>query len=212
VEWLKYEFLDQQENSATIALLWENLMIPFRAETDYIADQLETFRRELRTERGFHWLAWDQAAQWCLQRNVNLEQALQWADSASAPTFGGNRNFQPQATRAQILSRLGRQAEADAVMKAALPLAGMQELHQYARSLLSQKKAKEALEVFQMNYQKNGKQFTTLVGLARGYSAAGDYKNALKNVELALPLAPNEVNRTFLTAAMDKLKKGQDIN
>ncbi|HEU4634380.1 MAG TPA: DUF2911 domain-containing protein, partial [Flavisolibacter sp.] len=212
VEWLRYEFLDQTENAATIALEWEKLRIPFRVETNYIEDQLASFRDELRTERGFFWLAWDQAAQWCLQRNVNLEQALQWADSASGPSFGGAMLFGPKLTKAQILNKLGRAAEAEALMKEALPLANMQEVHQYARTLLAQKKTKEALEVFQMNYKKNPAQFTTLMGLTRGYSATGDYKNALKYAEMARPLAPNDANKKFVSEAIDKLKKGKDIN
>ena len=97
-------------------------------------------------------------------------------------------------------------------MKEALPLATMQELHGYARSLLAQKKTKEALEAFQMNYKKNPSQFTTLVGLTRGYSANGDYKNALKYAEQALPLAPDSNNKNSLTAMIEKLKKGQDVN
>jgi tetratricopeptide (TPR) repeat protein len=212
VEWLKYEFLNQTENAATIALEWENLMIPFKVETNYIQDQLASFRNELRTERGFFWLAWDQAAQWCLQHNVNLEQALQWADSASGPSFGGAMLFQPQATKAQILEKLGKTAEASALMKEALPLASMQEIHQYGRSLIAQKKAKEAMEVFEMNFKKNPNQFTTLVGLTRAYSANADYKNALKYANMALPLAPNDANKKFLSDAIEKLKKGQDIN
>jgi len=91
-------------------------------------------------------------------------------------------------------------------------LANVQEVHQYGRSLLAQKKAKEALEVFQMNYKKNPNQFTTIMGLTRGYSANGDYKNALKFASMALPLAPNEPNKKFVSDAIDKLKKGQDIN
>lgn len=212
VEWLKYEFLDQTENGATIGLEWENLMIPFKVETNYVEDQLASFRNELRSERGFFWLAWDEAAQWCLQHKVNLEQALQWADSASGSIFGGDRVFQPQATKAEILNRLGRTVEADALMKQALPLASMQELHQYGRSLITQKKTKDALEIFQMNFKKNPNQFTTVMGLTRGYSANGDYKNALKYATMALPLAPNEPNKKFVSDAIEKLKKGQDIN
>jgi tetratricopeptide (TPR) repeat protein len=212
VEWLRYEFIDQSENSATVALEWENLRIPFKVETNYVANQLESFRKELRTERGFYWLAWNQAAQWCLQRNTNLEQALEWADSAAGPSFGGANQFTAQATKAQVLYKLGRQAEGDAIMKTALPLASMVELHQYGRSLLTQKKPKEAMEVFQMNYKKNPAEFTTMVGMARGYSANADYKNALKFASQALPLAPNEMNKKFLTDAVEKLKKGQDIN
>jgi tetratricopeptide (TPR) repeat protein len=212
VEWLKYEFFDQSENAATIALEWEKLMIPFKVETNYNSDQLESFRNELRTERGFYWVAWDQAAQWCLQHNVNMEQALQWADSASGPTFGGQMIFQPHATKAQILAKLGRTDEADAIMKQSLPLANMQELHLYGRQLITQKKPKEALDIFKMNYSKNPNQFTTLMGLTRGYAANADYKNALKYANMALPMAPNDLNKKFVVDAIDKLKKGQDIN
>ena len=212
VERLKYEFMDQTENAATVALQWEKLMVPFRVETDYVRDQIASFQNELRTERGFYYLAWQQAAQWSLEHNVNLEQALQWADSASGPYFGGNAVFQTKATKAQILEKLGRTDEAVAIMKAALPLATMQELHGYARSLLAQKKVKEAVDVFQLNYKKNPAQFTTLVGLTRGYSANADYKNALKYAEQALPLAPDAPNKNAVAGMIEKLKKGQDVN
>lgn len=212
VEWLKYEFTNQTENAATVALEWERLTLPFKIETNYVQDQIASFRDELRTNRGFFWLAWDQAAQWCLQHNTNLEQALQWSDSAAGPLFGGVNVFQPKSTKAQLLQKLGRNEEAAALMKGALPLASMLEVHVYGRSLLAQKKAKEALEVFQLNYGKNPNQFTTLVGLTRGYSANGDYKNALKYAEQALPLAPDAQNKNSVATMVDKLKKGQDVN
>ena len=212
VEWLRYEFLNQTENTATIALEWEKLRIPFRVETNYIEDQLASFRNDLRTQRGFFWLPWNQAAQWCLQRNVNLDQALQWADSASGPSFGGSNLFTPKATKAQILTRLGRTDEADALMKQALPLASMMEIHQYGRSLLAQKKPKEALEVFQMNLKKNPNQFTTLFGMTRAYAANADYKNAIKYASLALTVSPDDQSKKFISDAIEKLKKGEDIN
>jgi hypothetical protein len=52
-ERLKFEFSDQKENSAVISLLWENLKIPFTVSVDYIKTQLESFRRELRSNKGF---------------------------------------------------------------------------------------------------------------------------------------------------------------
>lgn len=212
VEWLKYEFTDQAPSSATINLQWEKLSIPFKVEVDPIKTQLASFRNELRTDKGFTWQTWDQAAQWCLQNGVNLEQALLWADSASGTSFGGNTNFQPIATKAGILAKLGRTAEADALMKTAMPLGNMNQLHQYGRQLLSQKKSKEALEVFKMNAAKNPNQFTTLMGLARGYSANADYKSALKYAQQALPLAPNAVNKTNVEAMIKKLQEGKDVN
>jgi tetratricopeptide (TPR) repeat protein len=97
-------------------------------------------------------------------------------------------------------------------MKKAMPFATMNDIHGYGRSLLQQKKNKEALEIFKMNYEKNPNQFTTLVGLTRGYSANGDYKTALKYANEALPLAPNEQNKNNVLTMIDKLKNGKDVN
>ena len=80
-------------------------------------------------------------------------------------------------------------------MKEALPLGSMQELHQYGRQLIAAKNPKEALEVFKLNAQKNPGQFTTDMGLVRGYSANGDYKNALKYAKPAQRLASNKPNK-----------------
>jgi len=212
IEWLKYEFSNEKENSATIALQWEKLMIPFKVEVDYIKTQLESFRKELQTDKGFIWQSWNQAAQWCLQHNTNLEEALKWSDSAINDAFVGEKNFRSLSTKAQLLDKLGRTAEADAVMKEAMPFANMQQLHQYGRQLLQQKKNKEALDIFKMNAMKNPNQFTTLMGLTRGYSANGDYKNALKTAKQALLLAPNDQNKTFVEGAIKKLEEGKDIN
>jgi tetratricopeptide (TPR) repeat protein len=212
VEWLKYEFMNQTDNKATVALQWEKLMIPFTIEVDYLKDQLESFRRELRSDKGFTWQGWDQAAQWCVQQNVNLEQALLWSDSATGNSFGGDRSFTAWSTKAQVLNKLGRTAEADGVMKKTLPLGSMLEVHQYGRQLLGLKSYKEALEVFKINFAKNPNQFTTLMGLTRGYSANGDFKNALKYANMALPLAPDAQNKTNVQSMIDKLKAGKDVN
>jgi hypothetical protein len=212
VEWLKYEFTDQAANAATISLQWEKLSIPFKVEVDLIATQLAIIREELRTDKGFVWQTWDQAAQWALQNNTNLEEALVWADTATSRIFGGSFVFQPQSTKALILEKLGRTAEAETIMKNALPFANMFELHQYGRKLLGQKKNKEALEVFKTNHSKNPGQFTTVMGLVRGYSANGDYKNALKYAELALPLAPDSNNKNNVQTMIGKLKEGKTID
>lgn len=212
VEWLNYSFTNQTENSATIVLSWEKMSFPFRIEVDYVNDQLESFRKELRTEKGFIWESWQQAAAWCLDRNVNLEQALQWADSASSGTFGGNKEFQNYITKAQIEEKLGKAEAASQTIKRGMQVASIQELNQYGRRLLSQKKNKEAMEVFKFNYEKNPGKFAPLVGMARGYSADGDYKTALKYAKLAEPLAPDEANKTNITAIIEKLKAGKDIN
>src|SRR4051794_28359479 len=67
VERLKYEFTNQTDSSAVIALQWEKLMIPFKVEVDLINTQLASFRKELQTNKGFLWESWSQAANWCVQ-------------------------------------------------------------------------------------------------------------------------------------------------
>ncbi len=212
VEWLKYEFANQTETSAVVSLQWEKLAIPFTVAVDMNTTQVEMFRKELRTDKGFYWLGWQQAAQWCVDHNTNLEEALLWADTATNPAILGNRNFTSLSTKAQVLNKLGRGAEAMAVMKDALPLGNMNELHQYGRTLLTQKQNKEALEVYKINFEKNPNQFTTLMGLTRGYSANGEYKKALEYAEKALPLAPNAVNKTAVERMIGQLKEGKAVN
>lgn len=211
-EWLKYEFVNQTDSSATVQLAWDKLAIPFKILTDVKKNQIAIFRKELRSDKGFTWVGWNQAAQWCAQNNINLEQGLQWADSATSATFGGNTQFQTYATKAQILNLLGRSDDATALIKSSMQYASMQDIHFYARQLITQKKTKEAFELFKANYDKYPKQFTALMGLARGYSANGDYKMALKYAQQAQPIAPDPLNKQGVEAAIAKLKEGKDIN
>lgn len=214
VEWLKYEFIDQTNTGATLALFWEKLKIPIRIETDYIKLQLETLRRELRSEKSFNpgWQSFNQAATFCLMNNVNLEEGLQWAEQAVNGTFIGVKNFTTLYTKAQLLEKLGRSSEAAAIMQEALPLGTVQELHFYARQLLQQKKTKEAFDVFEKNYKNHPDNFTTIVGMARGWSALGNYNKALEFAQQALPTAPDKANKDNLERLVKLLQEGKDIN
>ena len=212
VERLKYEFMDEKENSATIGLIWEKLKIPFTIEVDYIKTQLESFRKELRSEKGFKWEAWEEAINFCVEHNTNLEEALVWSDYAIKGSFVGQKNFRTMTAKASVLTKLGRGAEADTLMKAAMPLATMQELHAYGRQLLHDKKPQLALDAFKLNAQKNPNVFTTNMGLMRGYSANGDYKNALKFAKAAQLQAPDKGNKDALEKYIPMLEAGKDIN
>ncbi len=188
-------FQNQTENSAVVALEWEKLSIPFKIETDVIKNQLESFRRELQSNKGFNWESWAQAAQWCVQKNTNLDQALLWADTAVSVNFGGDRSFTAWSTKAQVLDKLGRTQEANELMKKALPYGSIFEVHQYARQLLAQKKPREAFDAFKMNYDNHPNVFTTNMGMARGYSGMGDYKKALEFAMKAEPQATDKINK-----------------
>lgn len=207
VEWLKYEFINQTDNSATIALQWEKLMIPFKVEVDLAKTRMDNYRLAMRGQDGFRWEVQDEGAQFA-RDNGQLEEALAWSDNS----IRFAQNFTNLSTNASIQEKLGHKAKADSLMKVAIDKAGIFELHVYGRQLIKEKKPKEALEIFQLNAKKHPKNFTTYAGLARGYSANGDYKNALANAKLALPMAPNEVNKNSVQTFIQKLEKGTDIN
>ncbi len=212
VEWLKYEFSGQKENSATLSLSWEKLTIPFTVSVDLVETQLNSFRKELRTDMGFFWLGWQTAAQWCVDHNTNLKEALLWADSSINPNVVGDRNFSTLNTRAQVLEKLGRNAEANADRKEALSIGSLIQVHQYARQLLAQKRNSEALDVFTLNFKKHPDQFTAIMGMARGYSGTGDFAQAVSYAQKALSLAPDEANKTNIERLIGLLKLGKDIN
>jgi hypothetical protein len=212
-EYLQYTFTGQTDRTATVELAWEKWRIPFKIDADVANIIINSMREELKGDKGFSWQAWQQAANYCLQNNINLEEALTWAEGAISGQFIGEQNFTTLSTKAMILTKLNRQKEADALMKEALPFGKMTDLHTYGRQLITQKRGAEALEVFKMNAQKNPNHWTTTLGLARGFAAVGDYKNALKNAKLALTQGvPDEQNKKNIQDMILKLTENKDIN
>jgi tetratricopeptide (TPR) repeat protein len=214
-EWLTYDVLDRRPDRATVALEWEELRVPFTITVDDMpALYIENLRNELRSEKGFQWQNWNAAARYCLNQDRNLDEALRWAENAIGLQFVGQTNFATLSTKAELLEKLKRTSEADAVMATALDLPGATpvEIHQYGRRLLTQGKTKEALAVFQKNAGRFPGVWPVHVGLARGYSAVGDYKAALKHAELALGQAPDPLNKKSLEDAVTRLKQNQDMN
>jgi hypothetical protein len=212
VEWLKYEFADQTPASTQVQLQWEKLIIPFKIETDVVNTQLASLRKELRSEKGFNWESWNQAALYCAQNKTNLDEALLWADTATSVNFGGSQSFQAWSTKATVLDSLGRSAEAAQTMKKALPYASLNELYFYGRTLTRHKKGKEAFEIFKIDYDKHPNEFLTNAGMARGYSAIGDYKKALTFAQKAQAQAPDKPNKDILDRMVKTLQDGKDVN
>lgn len=212
VEYLQFLFTGQTVNGATIALQWEKWMFPFRVETDVQKNQLASFRQELQTNKGFSWQAFVQAANWCADNKTNLEEALQWTDNAISGQFIGQKNFNTLSAKSRILDLMGRQNDAEAIMKEAAPLGTMNEVHGYARRLMASQKMKEAAELFKANYKKYPNVFTTNMGMVRALSSEGKYKEALKYAKAALPQAPDNANKLNAEGMIEKLEAGKDVN
>jgi tetratricopeptide (TPR) repeat protein len=213
VEKLKYEFLDETETSAVIAMSWEHWKIPFKVEVDLVNDQLNSFRNELRTEKGFTHNAFMQAARYCLKNNVNLEEGLFWADKAITEQYIGTTNFATLSLKSEFLEKLDRKEEANGLMKKAITLAPMGVLNNYGNTLLKAKKLPEALEAFKLNESKNQNDYIPKLGLIKVLSAMGNYKEALKIAKATSALAiDNEANKLEIAGIIKKLSQGIDVN
>lgn len=214
-KWLTYEFTDRQPSSTTCALMWENIKLPFKIEVpkanDYYA---ANFKKELEGVPGFNFQSWNAAANWSLQNDYDLEQGLKWAESAISAPFVGVENFNTLQTKASILDKLGKAEEANVTLDKAIKHSSAMpfQIHGYGRQLIAQGKKDKALEVFQYSHKRFDGAWPTEVGMARGFSAVGKYKEALKHAQIAAEQAPDKLNKDNLAQVIEKLKKGEDIN
>ena len=51
---MKYEFINETENSATVSLQWEKLMIPFKVEVDYVNDTIGIFPERIKNGKRIY--------------------------------------------------------------------------------------------------------------------------------------------------------------
>lgn len=214
-EWLAYEFTTRRPTEATAELQWEELAVPWTIKVTNANDIYVTkLRQELTNVPGFNYQSYVAAAQFCAQSGTHLEDGLKWADAAISHPFNGQANFDTLSTKALILAKMGRQQEAKEIMHTAIrhPSATPTQIHQYGRLLLGAKQTAEAMEVFKFNAERNGDTWPVHVGLARGYAALGDNKQALEHAQKALAQAPDDLNRQSLQAMIKALSEGQSIN
>jgi len=212
-EWLSYEFIDRETDHATVALAWEELAVPFRIAVPGLDElYVQGIRNQLRTEPGFSWLGWQEAAQYLVQKKLHPEEAVAWAQNAVTLPGIGQENFATLSTLAQAQGFAGKSVDAGTTMDRALahPTATVFDLHQYGRQLLRSGDPARALKVFELNAKRFPNQWPVNVGLARGYAAAGRTKEALKAAKAALAQAPDEVNRKSLEGIVEKLEKGDN--
>jgi tetratricopeptide (TPR) repeat protein len=209
-EYLTYNFDERKPSSTTAYLQWETKKVPMKIEVPNINEvYVAQMRNELRSDVGFDYKNLAAAARFCAQNNINLEEALTWADNAISMPYVGHAEFSTLQTKAMVLQAMKKETEAEAVMDRAVkhPTATVQAVHQYARTLLAAGKNEKALEVFKLNRERHPEDtFTTYVGLARGFTAVGDKKNAIKNWEMAIKNLPAD-QKNNLAVYESELKK-----
>ncbi|HEX6821059.1 MAG TPA: DUF2911 domain-containing protein [Candidatus Sulfotelmatobacter sp.] len=213
-EFLTYGFDDRRPASAVAYLQWEKKRIPLKIEvSDVNGLYVEKMRQDLQSWAGFNYQNWQNAAQFCADNKINLEEALQWADKAiNGPFRGatiGHEDFSTFSTKAAVLEAMGRDSEADALIDKAMHFSGTDaySLYAYGMGLLRKDKKDKAMKIFAFNRQQHPQdKFWTSLGLARGYTAAGDKKNAIANWEIVLQNIPSNLSNR-MAAYEESLKK-----
>lgn len=207
VEWLKYEFIEHREKYCVIAMQWEKLSVPFRVDVDVDNIVLARMREQATGGRGFNSFLMMSAANYFINKNIHLEEALGWAQRAaltkSWPTLNSLGN---------AYTKLNRLKEADSTMNEALSIANPNQYLGYGRSLITAKRLDRAAEVFNAAQKKYGDAYTVNAGLMSYHSAKGDFKKALDYANKALAQAPNDQAKATVNGNIAKLKDGKDIN
>ena len=197
-EYLTYAFTDRLPDSAVGFLQWENKRVPFLIAVPNVNDlYIAQIRRDLEARPGFNYQNWQAAAQFAVATHVALDDALIWANKAIYQPFRnaalGRQDFSTFSTKAAVLTALGREHDADTTMDRAIRSDGASAIaiHQYGMTVLASGRTSRALEVFRANHTRHPEdKFWPNLGLARGFTAAGDRKRAIENWQRALKHVP----------------------
>src|SRR6266498_2467563 len=207
-EALEFEFEDLKPDSTAVTLKWEKLGVPFTVSVKDAEQTLENIRAQLKGRGQFTWQALDEGAQFCLTRKINLDEALRWADAS----IQNEERFDNLSTKADILKDMNRPDEAKAAWNHALEIATPVQLYSYGRRLQSEKKAAEAMEIFQAVAKRFPQGVFGYLAQARIKSAAGDFAGAANDAKQAQSAAPTDAQKQSIKALIDRLEAKQDIN
>ena len=206
-EALAYEIDQPTENSAVITMRWEKVAVPFKVGVDVNNIVDASLKAQMRGLPQYTWDGWDDAANYLLAHKVSLDEALEFSNRS----IGSEPRYENYNTKSQILEAMGKKDEAKVAHDKAIEIATPIQLHQYAFALKGQKKDAEAYAVWKKNFQQHPDMWFTHSGMARVYSAQGDFDNAVKEMKLAEAAAP-EQNKVFIETAIKRLEAKDDIN
>lgn len=205
-EALEFEFEDLAANSATVTMKWEKVAVPFKiAVTDQTT--FENIAGQMKGRAQFTWQAPDEAATFCLQHNLNLEQGLKWSDLS----IQNEERFDNLSTKVDLLRALHKDDEANKTWAKAMEKADAAQLYGYGRRQMNAKKAEEGLNILKEVAKKWPNELYGHLAQARLKSSTGDFAGAADEMKKAQDLAP-EAQKVGLQPLIERLQNKQDIN
>jgi hypothetical protein len=204
---LAYDFDQVKADSTLVTMRWEKVAVPFKVEVKVNDLVTASIHRQLYGLNQYYWEGWDDAAGYFLANKINLDEALKDEDQS----IQNEERYDNLLNKAKILDAMGRTQDAETFRAKALDKASALQLYFYARQLQGQKKPDEAFALFRSTAKKFPDYWTSHMGLARVYSAQGDFDNAVKEVKLSLTTAPDS-NKSNLENYVKRLQAKEDIN
>lgn len=204
---LAYDFDDPKPDSTVITMRWEKVAVPFKVAVKVNDVVTASLHQQLLGISQYYWEGWDDAAGYLLANKINLEEALKDEEKS----IEIEERFDNLMSKSRILDTMGRKDDAVAFRNKALERGSALQLYFYGRQLQGNKKQDEALAVFRSTSKKFPDFWTSHVGMARVYSAQGDFDNAVKEMKVALTSAPDS-NKANLEGYVKRLQAKDDIN
>jgi hypothetical protein len=204
---LAYDFDDVKADSAVVTMRWEKVAVPIKVHVNVNDIVTASIHQQIHGINQYYWEGPDDAAQYFLVNKINLDEALKYEDQS----IQAEERYDNLMNKSKILDAMGRKQDADSFRAKALEKANALQLYVYGRQLQGDKKQDEALAIYQSTAKKFPDFWTTHLGMARVYSAKGDFDNAAKELKLSLKDAP-EANKNALEAYSKRLEAKDDIN
>lgn len=198
-EWLNYQFWEKAPLHATLLMEWGSIRIPIRLEVTK-KSVVDDFRQQLRSSAAFKWEGTYHAALYCFNNNINLEEALEWAERSVQAL----PNFQNMKLKSDLLARLEKTDEAAFILEKSYEYATPSDYRNQVGFMVSKNELDAAEKLALKGTKKYSDNWLVFLVLGNVYAAKGDKNRALKNYSLAMNLT-TENNKAFVQRHIDRL-------
>jgi Protein of unknown function (DUF2911) len=204
---LSYSIDDPTPTSAVVTMRWEKVAVSFKVGVNTPEIMEASLRNQLRGRAQFEWEPWSEAATYLLDNHLSAEEAMKYAETSIANEDRSENEF----VKARALTALGRNDAAHAARDRAIEIGSQLQIQSYARGLQTQGHYEEALELFRANIKKDPNSWIAHNEAARLAVAKGDFDMAIKEMKLAIPVAPASF-KGQIESIITQLQNKVDIN
>jgi len=207
-ETMAIDFDNVQPASARLTIRWEKTAVPVKIEANVTEATANYLKNQLRswTFRA-NWSAYNDAASYLLNNKLNLDDALKFADQS----IRIEERFDNLLVKSRILEAQGILKDSVATKKRAMEVGSGVQLNNYGRSLQRNGQQDAAFEVFRQNIKIRPDDWTSHTQLARIAVAANDFTTAVKEMKLALDVAPPQA-KAGIQGLVKRVENKEDIN